>query len=212
MEETTSNETQIFFAPDEIPALSPPSVLARWTRKENHLIRKGSTIAEVHSNGLVIFVAAPVDGKLNLINVFPGERVMPGDSIGTIKPIAIAAECYDDLFHHRVTFDSVDWFVQASDQEIMDLAECGWGGNLPADAVAEFFENKNDDIDRVFKAVRFFNNPRWGYKRKIGFECQIEEDSAVNWLRVHRPNIYKKINPEEEKGQQPSTKVTGLQA
>ena len=54
------------------------------------------------------------------------------------------------------------WFEQAPDEAILDLAKCGWGGDYPADAVAEFFEGKVPDITAMFK-----------YKQH-GFECYQE--------------------------------------
>ena len=47
----------------------------------------------------------------------------------------IRANVHTDDRLYDVNFDATAWFERASDQEIIELAECGWRDDYPADAV-----------------------------------------------------------------------------
>ena len=65
----------------------------------------------------------------------------------------INAEVHSDDRAVDADFDATLWFEQASDDEIMELEYSGWGGDYPADAVAQFFEDANSEVADVFKHV-----------------------------------------------------------
>ena len=98
----------------------------------------------------------------------------------------IRANVHTDDRHYDVDFDATAWFEQASDQEIIELADCGWRGDYPADAVAEFMADHNNQIQRLFDYLS--HDPRTG-KDPIGFECSVNEGDARAWLKEHRPQI-----------------------
>ena len=98
----------------------------------------------------------------------------------------IRANVHTDDWHYDVDFDATAWFEQASDQEIIELADCGWRGDYPADAVAEFMADHNNQIQRLFDYLS--HDPRTG-KDPIGFECSVNEGDARAWLKEHRPQI-----------------------
>jgi hypothetical protein len=62
--------------------------------------------------------------------------------------MTVPAECHTETT--RSAFDAERWFSQASDEEIVDLANCGWGGNYAADRVAEFIAGFHEQVSRVF--------------------------------------------------------------
>lgn len=101
----------------------------------------------------------------------------------------IRAEVHDDAFRTSSRFDATEWFQQASDQEILDLAKIDWRGDYPADVVAEFFDGMDvgvpSTVDDVFKAVNILD---------IGFEVSIEPEDALRWVKLHRPHLMDKIN------------------
>lgn len=100
----------------------------------------------------------------------------------------IPAEVHSDDYAAEARFDATPWFEQASDQEILDLAGCEWGGDYPADAVARFFEQRDSGVDRVFTYLSF--QPPMSYTSDaVGFECHVDALAALDWLRVHRPSV-----------------------
>ncbi len=111
-----------------------------------------------------------------------------------LKP-AICAEVHTDDFNAEASFDAAPWFAQASDKAILELADCGWGGNYAADAVAEWFADlkKNAEVVDVFDYLRAHNRMARHRRSAIGFECHVNENDALGWLHQHRPAIAKQI-------------------
>jgi hypothetical protein len=93
----------------------------------------------------------------------------------------IPAEVHSDDFVHQVQFDAEKWFGRASAEEIIDLAQCGWGGDYAADEVAQFMEDQNPEIAALLEHCRS--------KVECGFECHIQPFDALNWLKHHRPAL-----------------------
>jgi hypothetical protein len=104
-----------------------------------------------------------------------------------LKPM-IRAEAHSDDHNVEVEFDAVRWFKQASDDEILELAECGWGGEYPADGVAEFFDGKKNGTSRLFRYLEDIAGD-WSKKDCGGFECHVNEEDAIKWLRKNRPAV-----------------------
>ena len=98
----------------------------------------------------------------------------------------VRAECHSDDRVFEVEFDAAPWFNQASDQEIFDLAECGWGGDYPSDAVAMDMAKHLDSIAALFV---YLDNHNRSPRKHIGFECHVEREDAMNWLRANRPSL-----------------------
>jgi hypothetical protein len=90
----------------------------------------------------------------------------------------VTAECHDDDWVYEAKdFDCTPWFEQASDEELLTLIECGFGGDYGADKVAEFFDGKIDAITEMF-----------AHKRH-GFECYVDETQALLWITAHKPQL-----------------------
>ena len=97
----------------------------------------------------------------------------------------IPAEVHRDDFQFEASFDALEWFKQASDEEILALAACDWGGDYPADEVAQFFD------------TLAFYNPEVGCvldnttaEEGMGFECHVESAAAMRWLKDNKPNLW----------------------
>ena len=96
----------------------------------------------------------------------------------------IRAEMHDDEFRTSARFDATEWFEQASDEQILNLAKIQWRGDYAADAVAEFFEGAGvgepETVDEVFKYVSL---------RDCGFEVSVEPEDAIAWIKSKRPQL-----------------------
>ena len=101
------------------------------------------------------------------------------------KPYVIPAETHDDHRAFEIQVDALSGFEQASDDQIRALAACGWGGNYPADAVAEYFDGRLPDVTVMFKYM------------KEGFECYVADEKAMEWLHVNRPQLAKELEEKE---------------
>ncbi len=104
---------------------------------------------------------------------------------------AIPAECHSDDGRYEAVFDARPWFEQASDAEILALADVGWGGDYAADAVARFLEDQDADLDRVFDYLS--RGPTLANGNPVGFECHVEPEPALRWLREHRPPLAQRL-------------------
>jgi hypothetical protein len=100
----------------------------------------------------------------------------------------IKAECWSDDKCIEVKFDATEWFKQAKDKHIIELAKCGWRGDYPSDNVAYFMADMNKDIQRMFDYINIRDQVI-----DCGFECSVNEDDAMNWLTINRPNVAEKI-------------------
>jgi hypothetical protein len=111
--------------------------------------------------------------------------------------MSIKAEIHTDCRTAEANFDATHWFQQASDNEILDLADCGWGGGLAADDVAEYYNDRKSDlgVEEVFTALHILRR-----KQNIGFECNVDGEDALAWLKEHRPWLHAIIvdQPEEK--------------
>jgi hypothetical protein len=100
----------------------------------------------------------------------------------------------DDLAIH-VDFDATPYFEQASEEELLALADCGWGGDYPADDVAHFMEGSGDkQLDRLFTYLEIKNDFRSDDDDPTGFEVQIARGEALDWLTNFKPEVLAKIN------------------
>ena len=108
---------------------------------------------------------------------------------GLVPRVRIEAEVHDDDHRMSVNFDAGAWFSQASDQEIIDLHETEWRGDEAADVVALFFEDKNEEIG----ALMVFCRSTQGTHHPVGFECSVNEDDAMDWLKHNRPGLWARL-------------------
>lgn len=107
-------------------------------------------------------------------------------SLGITKRQRVKAEVQDDAALTCVEFDAGPWFEQAADADIEQLREIGWRGDYPADEVALFFEETNQDVANLM----YFCQGSQGTHTPIGFECEVEEDSAMAWLKRNRTQLW----------------------
>jgi len=107
--------------------------------------------------------------------------------------LSITSECHTDDHNVEAQFDAVPWFKKASQEDIVDLAICGWGGDYPADEVAHFMADHVARIADMFKYMEIISQNR-AKKDCCGFECHVGSDEALSWLRYNRPSVYKELH------------------
>jgi len=91
----------------------------------------------------------------------------------------IKAKIHSDDHVYQFEFDATDWFLQATDEEIKELSECDFGGDLPADRIAYFFEDKNSSVEILLDYCQL--NPQ-------GFECHINVEDATSFINENSPD------------------------
>jgi hypothetical protein len=112
----------------------------------------------------------------------------------------ILAEVHSDDHVFEVEFDATPWFEQASNEAIVALADCEWGGDYAADAVADFFSESNEQISDLFTYLHTIRNLR-SHKDMNGFECHVNSEDAYAWLEANRPGLVaavKAMDPNED--------------
>lgn len=104
-------------------------------------------------------------------------------------PVIVRAEVWSDDHVHNIQFDAVEWLQQASDEEILALAEMNWSGGYEADAVARFFEDSHEEIERLMVNCQ---------EHGTGFECRVDAEAALKWLQDNRPQLYGQVKKSQE--------------
>lgn len=109
----------------------------------------------------------------------------------TLNNMTIPAEVHTDCRTEEAKFDALAWFQQAEDEDILQLADCDWGGDYPADEVAEYFQDrrKSPEVQQVFDTLHTLRKSG----KDIGFECHVEEEPALTWLKENRPWLHSMI-------------------
>lgn len=91
----------------------------------------------------------------------------------------IEATVHSDDHQRQETFDATPWFLIATDTELRELHDCGWGGDYPADTVVDYMDGRDHGVTRLFEYLHTHPGQ--------GFECHVNPVSAQAWLSAHRP-------------------------
>lgn len=95
----------------------------------------------------------------------------------------IKAEVHTDDYAFKVEFDATPWFEIATQEQIQKLADCGWGGDYPADDVAIAMGNYDTNVEQFW--IQKENADK---RQPQGFECRVDEEQAREWLTANRPH------------------------
>lgn len=106
-----------------------------------------------------------------------------GQADVALKRIEISARVKTDDDAEEAQFDAGPYFYDALQQGTLErvvtnLSKTGFGGDYPADAVAEFF--RDDETKNVFEHVEAYSE---------GFECYLDVDDGClyHWLSRYAP-------------------------
>lgn len=106
----------------------------------------------------------------------------------------IPASAWTDSHVIEVDFDASYWFAQAAEGEIRNLATCGWRGDYPADNVAHYESEHNLQVSKIFDYIELVST---SYK-SMGFECSVDTEAAMAWLKIHKPELYEEFLADED--------------
>ena len=95
----------------------------------------------------------------------------------------ITARCYSDNREVDITFDATDYFENIKSTSFFmsrmnEFITFGFGGNIPADNVAEFFEDSS--TQELFDHLKD-TDPQ----DDVGFECYIVKEDVIKWLKLN---------------------------
>lgn len=126
---------------------------------------------------------APVELKApkKLSNTFNPMSLINSPTLQANAPV-ITAEAHSDDRKVEVSFDASKYFLNALidgdlEKELCRLKDCDFGGDYPADEVAQFFFEST--TKRISDYLNFSD----------GFECNIDVDSVKEWLKQYAPDL-----------------------
>lgn len=104
----------------------------------------------------------------------------------TASTIKVGAKAHSDDRVIDVAFDCTRWFQQARHDDIMALNACGWQHDYPADSVAEFMADFDEDAKLIFTYLDILGKA----KKECGFECEVSKSDAIAWLKENRKGTW----------------------
>ena len=107
----------------------------------------------------------------------------------------IKAKAHSDDYAVEVKFDAEKWLAQATDQEIIDLVRREFGGDYPADDVAIASADWSEELASMFTYIEARSRVE-----TIGFECHVDENDAIAWIKANRPSIALNMDSEDLEG------------
>jgi len=100
--------------------------------------------------------------------------------VSLMKTDEIKAECHTDDHVVSANFNACPWFERATDKDIVDLIDCGFRYDYPADAVAMGMAPFDNNVKEMFNYLE---------KVGCGFECSVDADQAIKWIMQNRPQL-----------------------
>ena len=125
------------------------------------------------------------------------EQVAAEASEAERMDFVIPAEAHSDDRVFEVPFDAQEWFKQAADEEILRLAESGWSGDYPADSVAHFMAERHPPLAKLFEYLEHIATLP-SKKDLRGFECSVDDEAAMTWLRQFKTELATKIKADDQ--------------
>jgi hypothetical protein len=107
--------------------------------------------------------------------------------------LGVPAESHSDDRVVEVSFDAAPWFKRATDEEIIKLANCGFGGDYPADEVSMGLAGQIPELSELHNYIGRVQKAG----RDCGFECHVDRDAALAWIKAHRPALLDKIEVQD---------------
>lgn len=86
-------------------------------------------------------------------------------------------------------FDATPWFEKATEEQVKQIAHEGWGHGYASDRIAYDLNPMPDAVDKVFFYLEYANKQAGKEWRAnpVGYEVEINPESAAWWLARNRP-------------------------
>lgn len=112
--------------------------------------------------------------------------------------LQIHAEVHTDDLLIEVSFLATPYFEHATNESLLKLAACGWGGDYPADNVVIYMAEQpgEGDLSKLFSYLELVR----ATDKRTGFECHVNEEDARAWLALNRPDLLDQIDENQRKG------------
>ena len=103
------------------------------------------------------------------------------------------AKAWSDCKQIEVHFDATKWAEQATDRELIDLANCDCRCDYPADAVVQFMADHDQEAKKLFDFLQIVQKqPLSGDTN--GFECEVDIQDFKNWIAKNRSSeVYEQV-------------------
>ena len=92
----------------------------------------------------------------------------------------IPAEISSEDYKCSADFDAAEWFEQADDDHIVELADCYFRGEYPAGIVAIYFRYMDPAVDEVLDFCA---------ENRLSFEVEINQKAALKWIEANKPEL-----------------------
>lgn len=114
---------------------------------------------------------------------------------GKLENLYINAEVHSDDHVYEVDFNALPWLIQASNDEILALAEIDWGGDSEADEVAIFIDDRKLDAEvcSLFAYLDMLRTNKSMFGEEIGFEVSVDSKFAMQYCRAFRYPLFVKL-------------------
>ena len=96
----------------------------------------------------------------------------------------VLAEMRSDDEHVRLDTDVTAWLAEATDDQIVDLAACGFGGDYAADDVAYGLADEQQPVAAMLDHAR---------SNDVGFEVHVDQQAATQWILANRRHLMGRI-------------------
>ncbi|MCY2926300.1 MAG: hypothetical protein NT031_12830 [Planctomycetota bacterium] len=93
------------------------------------------------------------------------------------------AKAWSDDHKIEVEFDATRWFTRATDRQILQLAQCDWGMDYPADEVVQEAADWDRNARKLFAYLELINEK----ETTVGSDCQVIQEQAMAWVLHNRP-------------------------
>ena len=106
----------------------------------------------------------------------------------------IWAKAQSDDLMIQIGFDATEYIVNASIEELRGLKKCYWANDYQTDNVARHY--RDTTTKSLFDYLDFLSDEKISGKDICGYECQVNEDLARNWLEINRPTDFASLYSE----------------
>jgi hypothetical protein len=138
------------------------------------------------------FVGNNMEAAVRLLELFLGEAETEHPEHTEHTPIAARAWTDDRVID--VSFDAWPYLNNITDEVLFDLAAIGVRGDYPSDQVAYWTATYDSNLRAMFNYIETLMNAG----RDIGFECAVDPQGFMDYVRDERPELWLKIQADED--------------